>query len=276
MGAVQQSKKIVRRSSPLPRSSHSHSHCYCHSFPSGPHRHATLTSTRTPPAQASGSSGPPSTRSPSCAAAAPQRPPPPPPVKQLRVLHYHERNAQRVLAHVLHALQPHADQVSRHALHLVVLVVVADPAILSIHRLVLQEAAKKCQVCGRPKCAEAAATLTPSRLSAPSTRSHTRAVLGNRKRSPTHNTCINTQQQQCHPGCTAREIYAHRTPTTAGKKGQGASKNRAVSLTSLCPDKFALRLSAGCGRLVFHTHREAQRTPSAPLRVHSAGRPVTL
>ncbi|RNC55754.1 hypothetical protein TcCL_ESM06745, partial [Trypanosoma cruzi] len=99
--------------------------------------HATLTPTRAPPAQTSGSSGPPSTRSPSCAPAAPQRPPPPPSVQQLRVLrvphnprhapaaehtqrhnvvppllHNHERNAQRVLAHVLHALQPHAGQVS--------------------------------------------------------------------------------------------------------------------------------------------------------------------
>ncbi|ESS55531.1 hypothetical protein TCDM_12987 [Trypanosoma cruzi Dm28c] len=44
------------------------------------------------------------------------------------LLHNHERNAKRVLAHVLHALEPHADRVGRHALHLSVLVVlVAAP-----------------------------------------------------------------------------------------------------------------------------------------------------
>ncbi|RNC39847.1 hypothetical protein TcCL_NonESM10757, partial [Trypanosoma cruzi] len=97
--------------------------------------------------------GPPSTSSPSCALAAPQRTPPPPSVQQLRVLHVpynrrhapaaehtqrnnvvppllpnHERNAQRVQAHVLHVLQPHADQFGRHALQLVVyLILVAAP-----------------------------------------------------------------------------------------------------------------------------------------------------
>ncbi|RNC55455.1 hypothetical protein TcCL_ESM07051 [Trypanosoma cruzi] len=38
-----------------------------------------------------------------------------------------KRSAQRVLAHVLHALQPHADQVGRHALQLVVLVLFVAP-----------------------------------------------------------------------------------------------------------------------------------------------------
>ncbi|EKF26384.1 hypothetical protein MOQ_009925, partial [Trypanosoma cruzi marinkellei] len=57
----------------------------------------------------------------SCAPAAPQRP--------CRLSSpIHERNAQRVLAHVLHALQPHADQAGSHALHLVALLVfVAAP-----------------------------------------------------------------------------------------------------------------------------------------------------
>ncbi|RNC53427.1 hypothetical protein TcCL_ESM09251 [Trypanosoma cruzi] len=45
------------------------------------------------------------------------------------LLHNHERNAQRVLAHVLHALETHADQVGRHALQLVVLVVLVAPQI---------------------------------------------------------------------------------------------------------------------------------------------------
>ncbi|EKF28600.1 hypothetical protein MOQ_007646, partial [Trypanosoma cruzi marinkellei] len=84
----------------------------------------------------------------------PQRLPPPPSAKQLRVLHVphnrrhataaqhpqrhnivppllpnHGRNAQRILAHVLHALQPHTDQAGRHALHLfvVLLLLGADP-----------------------------------------------------------------------------------------------------------------------------------------------------
>ncbi|RNC61541.1 hypothetical protein TcCL_ESM00827 [Trypanosoma cruzi] len=55
----------------------------------------------------------------------------------------HERNAQRVLAHVLHALEPPADQVGRHEMHLVNLLWVgADPQILSIHGL---GAARGCQ-----------------------------------------------------------------------------------------------------------------------------------
>ncbi|KAF5216517.1 hypothetical protein ECC02_010711 [Trypanosoma cruzi] len=60
----------------------------------------------------------------------------------------HERSTQLVLAHVLHALQPPADPPHRHALHLVVLIVLgADPPILSIHVLVLQEAAEGSHVC---------------------------------------------------------------------------------------------------------------------------------
>ncbi|RNF06832.1 hypothetical protein TcG_10618 [Trypanosoma cruzi] len=106
---------------------------------------------------------------PPCAPTAPQRPPPPPspaascpprpsrsPPCHGRAQHTqrhnfvpplcpnHERNAQRVMAHVCHALQPHADQPHRHALHLVFVVVLgADPPILSVHGLVLQEAVKK-------------------------------------------------------------------------------------------------------------------------------------
>ncbi|RNC35231.1 hypothetical protein TcCL_Unassigned01913 [Trypanosoma cruzi] len=79
-------------------------------------------------------------------------------------------------------------------------------------------------------------------------------------------------QQQRHPSRAARKIHAHRTHTTTGKVGRSASKNRAVSFNSLCPDKLASRPTAGCGGLVFHTHSEARRTPSVPLRVHSADR----
>ncbi|RNC60370.1 hypothetical protein TcCL_ESM01871 [Trypanosoma cruzi] len=68
----------------------------------------------------------------------------------------HEHNAQRVLAHVLHALQPHADQVGCHELHLVVLfVIVAAPQNLVAGGVaVLQEAAKRSHFCGRPQFTE--------------------------------------------------------------------------------------------------------------------------
>ncbi|RNC43306.1 hypothetical protein TcCL_NonESM07017 [Trypanosoma cruzi] len=67
------------------------------------------------------------------------------------LLHNHERRVQRVLAHVLHTLRPHADQAGRHALHLVVLLLhEADPSSLSIHGLLLQEAAERCHMYGRP------------------------------------------------------------------------------------------------------------------------------
>ncbi|EKF29312.1 hypothetical protein MOQ_006911 [Trypanosoma cruzi marinkellei] len=198
MGAFQQQSKQNRkeeRSSHVHRSSHSHSHCCCYSLSSGPHRHATLTSTHAPPAQASGLS---------CAPAAPQRPPPPPSVQTAPcpprpsqspacpghaqhtqrhnvvppLLHNHERNAQRVLAHVLHVLQAHADQVGRHALHLVVVLLVlgADPPTSSQSTAwTLRETAKRCHFSRRRKRAETTDTLTPSHISSPSTLLQTRA-----------------------------------------------------------------------------------------------------
>ncbi|RNF03763.1 hypothetical protein TcG_11010 [Trypanosoma cruzi] len=97
----------------------------------------------------------------------------------LPLLHNHERSAQRVLAHVLHALQPHADQFGRHALHVVVLLLhEAGTPSLSIHSL---GAARDCremphvwriQMCGTT------ATLTPSRISAPFTHPHTERCHG--------------------------------------------------------------------------------------------------
>ncbi|EKF32172.1 hypothetical protein MOQ_003981 [Trypanosoma cruzi marinkellei] len=91
---------------------------------------------------------------------------------------HNERNAQRVLAHVLHVLQPHADQVGRHALHLVVVLLVlgADPPTSSQSTAwKLREAAKRCHLCGKRKSAETTATLTPSHISSPSTLPQTRA-----------------------------------------------------------------------------------------------------
>ncbi|KAF5215004.1 hypothetical protein ECC02_012344 [Trypanosoma cruzi] len=245
--------------------------------------------------------GPSHRTQPSCAPAAPQRTPPPPSPaapcpprpSQSPPCHRHaqhtqrhnvvpplfandERSTQRVLAHVSHALQPHADQPHRHAPHLVVLVVGADTPILSIHGLVLQEAAEGSHVCVEDPNARGAVGSHPR--SVPRTSplppiAHTQGRCHGREREVRRTTHaqMHTQQQR-HPRRTARKIHAHRTHTTAGKKGRSASKNRAQSFTSLCPDKLAWRLTAGCGGLVFHTHSEARRTPSAPLRVHPAGR----
>ncbi|RNC44286.1 hypothetical protein TcCL_NonESM05965, partial [Trypanosoma cruzi] len=116
--------------------------------------------------------GPSQHTQPSCAPAAPQRTPAPPSrtapcphnrrhapahnthsaTVSWRLCSTIMSNAKRVLAHVLHALQPHADQAGRHALHLVVLVVLvvgADPRSLSIHGLLLQETAERCHMYGR-------------------------------------------------------------------------------------------------------------------------------
>ncbi|RNF09827.1 hypothetical protein TcG_09632 [Trypanosoma cruzi] len=123
----------------MPRSSRSKSHHHCYSLSSGPHRRATLASTHAPPPQAVRHALPLHRNVRHLLQ-----------VKQLRVLHVlqnrrhataaqhpqrhnfvppilpnHERNAQRILAHVLHALLPHADQVDRHALQLVVLLLLA-------------------------------------------------------------------------------------------------------------------------------------------------------
>ncbi|RNC32366.1 hypothetical protein TcCL_Unassigned05027 [Trypanosoma cruzi] len=51
VGAVNNNNKKRGALLAVHRSSHSHSHCCCYSLSSGPHRHATLTSTRAPPAQ---------------------------------------------------------------------------------------------------------------------------------------------------------------------------------------------------------------------------------
>ncbi|RNC33503.1 hypothetical protein TcCL_Unassigned03798 [Trypanosoma cruzi] len=136
------------------------------------------------------------------------------------------------------------------------------------------------RVCGRPQCAERSRqppTLSSSHLPAPPI-AHTQGRCSGREREVRRTTHakMHTQQQR-HPRRTARKIHAHRTHTTAGEKRRSASKSRAQSFTSLCHDKLAWRLTAVCGGLVFHTHSEARRTPSALLRVHSAGRrPATL
>ncbi|RNC40171.1 hypothetical protein TcCL_NonESM10375 [Trypanosoma cruzi] len=188
---------------------------------------------------------PSSTRSPSCAPAAPQRTTPPPSVKQLRVLHVphnrrhapaaqhpqrhsvvppllsnHERNTQRVQAHVLHALQPQADQVGRHELHLVVLRVLgADPHILSIHGLVLREAAERRHVCGRSKCGETTATLTPSHISTslhcPTQKG---GVMG--KRCPPHSTCTRAHAEAM-PSTSHRKILPCAQHTHGGNESDG-------------------------------------------------------
>ncbi|RNC33248.1 hypothetical protein TcCL_Unassigned04072 [Trypanosoma cruzi] len=80
----------------------------------------------------------------------------------------HEHNAQRVLAHVLHALQPHADQPHRHALHLVVLVVGADLPSSQSTAWCCKRLTSGFTFEWKTTCAETTATLTPSHISTPS------------------------------------------------------------------------------------------------------------
>ncbi|RNC41575.1 hypothetical protein TcCL_NonESM08832 [Trypanosoma cruzi] len=180
--------------------------------------------------------------SPSGPSAAPQCSPPPPSVKQLRVLHVphnrrhapatqhtqrhnvvppllpnHERNAQRVLSHVLHALQPPADQVGRHAQHLVVFLVLgADPHTSRSTAWVLRKAAERCHFCGRSKCAGTTATLTPSHIRSLYSPTQKGGAVGREARRTAH--AQGHKQKQCHTCRTAIKSLAHNTHTAA-KRG---------------------------------------------------------
>ncbi|RNF02177.1 hypothetical protein TcG_11303 [Trypanosoma cruzi] len=127
------------------------------------------------------------------------------------------------------------DQVGRHALHLSVLVVLlADPHILSIHGLVLQEAADRSSVCGRSKCAETTATLTPSDISTHSTRPHKRAVSWEREVRRTAHAQKNTQQQR-HPRRTATKSLAHIHTNDRNERGAAHPNPRRCSLLLSSP-----------------------------------------
>ncbi|ESS62633.1 hypothetical protein TCDM_09687 [Trypanosoma cruzi Dm28c] len=154
------------------------------------------------------------------------------------LLHNHERNAQRVLAHVLHAPQPPADQVGRHALHLVVLVVlVADPHILSIHGL---GAARGCrqeqlgwkkQMCGNNGHPHSLRHLHPPTQKG--------GVMG--KRSPPHSArtkeyaAATPSNSHCNKEPCA---HTHKRPQ---REGRGTSRSTALFFTSPFPDELALR-----------------------------------
>ncbi|KAF5216114.1 hypothetical protein ECC02_011150 [Trypanosoma cruzi] len=125
----------------------------------------------------------------------------------------------------------------------------------------LREAAERCQLCGRSRCAETMATLAHSLTHPHSLHSPTQknGVMG--KGSPPHNARI---RNAIH---VAPQDKAMRTAHTRWQQeGRGASNSTALSFTSLFSNGLAS-----------HTHNEARRTPSAPLRVRSAGQhPVTL
>ncbi|EKG02236.1 hypothetical protein TCSYLVIO_006745 [Trypanosoma cruzi] len=265
-----------KRSSSSHRSSHSHSCYYCYSLYSVPHKHATLTSTRAPPAKAVRHALPLSRNIHHLL-----------PVEQLRVLHVphnrrhapatqhtqrhnlvppllhkNERNAQRVLAHVLHAPQPPANQVGRHALHLVVLLVLgAHPHILSIHGL---GAARGCrqeqcvwnsQMCGNnghPHSLRHLHSLHPPTQKG--------GAMG--KRSPPHSACIKE-----YAAATPYTSHCNKEPCanthTAATRGERRIQIHGAVLYFSLPRRIGI---------ASHTHSEARRTPAAPFRVHPAGR----
>ncbi|RNC40339.1 hypothetical protein TcCL_NonESM10199 [Trypanosoma cruzi] len=139
----------------------------------------------------------------------------------------HEHNAQRVMAHVCHALQTPADQPHRHALHLVVLVVGADLPSSQSTTWVLREAAEWFHVCGRSKCKKTTATLTHLRSLHSSARKG--GVMG--KRNPTHST-----RTRAHGIATPSTSNRSKEPcaqhTHGGNKRDGmyTSTNRSPSL----------------------------------------------
>ncbi|RNF09217.1 hypothetical protein TcG_09711, partial [Trypanosoma cruzi] len=211
------------------RSSHSHSHYYCYSLSSDPHRLATLNSTRASttcsrhaptlrrnvrhllPQSNSSLSNVPHNRRHAPAAQHTQC------HNVVPLLLNHERRVQRVLAHVLHALQPHADRVGCHALHLVVLVLGAHSSSLSIHGL---GAARGCrevprvwnsQMCGNNGHPHSLAHLHS--LHSPT---HKSGVMG--KRSPPHNT-YKTAQAEATPSTSHRKIVPCAQHTHGGNEG---------------------------------------------------------
>ncbi|ESS63181.1 hypothetical protein TCDM_09049 [Trypanosoma cruzi Dm28c] len=266
-----------KRSSPSHRSSHSHSCYYCYSLSSVPHRHATLTSTRAPPAKAVRHALPLSRNIRHL-----------PPVEQLRVLHVphnrrhapaaehtqrhnlvppllhnHERKAQRVLAHVLHAPQPPADQVVRHALHLSVLVVLgAHLHIISIHDL---GAARGCRAV--PLLWRATMCRAGPASSHTSPFAHTKWQCNVEKRLAAQHMHEGTKSSNAiHVAMQQRALRTY-TQTTA-KRGTWHIQIHGAVLYFSPPRRIGI---------ASHTHSEARRTPSAPLRAQSAGRrPVTL
>ncbi|ESS62699.1 hypothetical protein TCDM_09627 [Trypanosoma cruzi Dm28c] len=243
-----------KRSSSSHRSSHSHSCYYCCSLSSVPHRHATLTSTRAPPARQS-------VMRPRCAATSATSPQSNSSASSTsltiagmpRPHNTHSATLSCRLSSTIMNATPNAywrtcsmrwnhtvDQVCRHALQLVVLLLLgAHPHILSIHGL---GAARGCrqeqcvwkkQMCGNnghPHSLRHLHSLHPPTQKG--------GVMG--KRSPPHSTC--TRAQKAATPSTShcnKEPCAH-THTRPQREGSGASKSTALFFTSLFSNGLAL------------------------------------
>ncbi|ESS63448.1 unspecified product [Trypanosoma cruzi Dm28c] len=96
---------------------------------------------------------------------------------------------------------------------------------------VLREAADRSSLCGRSKCAETTATLTPSDIS---TRPHKRAVSWEREVRHTAHAQKNTQQQR-HPRRTATKSLAHIHTNDRNERGAAHPNPRRCSLLLSSP-----------------------------------------
>ncbi|RNC52157.1 hypothetical protein TcCL_ESM10644 [Trypanosoma cruzi] len=107
-------------------------------------------------------------------------------------------------------------------------------------------------------------TLTPIHKRARTWRRESRRTVHSRGHTQKHRHPHRTAKQQCEQHTHGRNKMneAHPIPPQ--------------SFTYPCPEGIALRLTAGLGGWRPILTNEARRTPSAPLRLHSSGRPVTL
>ncbi|EKF31150.1 hypothetical protein MOQ_005017, partial [Trypanosoma cruzi marinkellei] len=223
VGAVQQQSKQNRkeeRSSPLHRSSHSHSHCYCYSLSSGPHRHATLTSTHAPPSTGLGIVMRSRCAATSCRFSSPIMSATPNAYRRTCSMRCNHTRIRLAVMHCILLLSSFClEQTLPHPI---------NPRPRN-----LREAAKRCRLCERRKCAETTATLAPSHVSAPPTLPHTRAVSWGKEARRTAHARGHTQQQH-HPRRTATYSHAHNTHTRPHGKRNGAhpSTHRCLLLLS--------------------------------------------
>ncbi|EKF99920.1 hypothetical protein TCSYLVIO_009154, partial [Trypanosoma cruzi] len=137
----------------------------------------------------------------------------------------HEHNAQRVMAHVCHALQPHADQPHRHALLLVVLLVGAHLPSSQSTAWCYERLSRSTM---RVKFPDVRKQRPPSYISAHSAHQHTRAVSWGRETQRTAHAQINMHQQR-HPRRAAVKSHAHGT-NTAATNGMHPTPQRGPSL----------------------------------------------
>ncbi|ESS61209.1 hypothetical protein TCDM_11211 [Trypanosoma cruzi Dm28c] len=172
------------------------------------------------------------------------------------------RCAQRVLAHVLHALQPHGRPGWPSCTASRLPCGWSTPHILSIHGLVLQEAAERSHVCAddanvrkkRPP------TLSSAHLPAPPILPRTRAVPWKRKRSPPHN-----RRTTAHAAATP-PTSQQRTEPCAQHKHNRNERDGAHTTPRRGPSHSPTEQRSASQQAV------APCTQSAPLRVRPAGR----